>query len=191
MALKISFPKVAGTVAVLLAATAISPAVSYAAERPVPPSVRVAPVAALQPLSTLIGSWNCTGSTTGPDGSQTAFETRSTAQFILNGNFMRWQETNSVDGVKIASAEYIWGWDAQQQHFTADRFDDAGQRGSQTTPGWAGTALTSTGVLVQTNGTSIPLTTTITKTAKNAFTVRAVVDLGGGVTVASASSCTR
>ncbi|MBX7266445.1 DUF1579 family protein [Micromonospora sp. Llam7] len=178
----------------LLAAAVLSPAVAQATEPLGSSAKRVAPTPALQPLKKLTGKWTCTGVTTLPDGSQLAFDTSSTAKFILDGNFMRWQETNSIEGTPIASAEYIWGWDAQQGLFTADRFDNSGQRGAQTTPGWVGKVLTSTGVLIQPDGTSLPLTTTITKTAKNAFTVQAVVSLGaaaGGASVLSESSCVR
>lgn len=192
MSMKITFAGAVVAGAAVLAATPLTPAL--ATEPAGTTARRIAPVSALQPLSVLIGSWNCAGTTTAPDGTRTTFDTTSTAKFILNGNFMRWQETNSIGGTTIASAEYIWGWNAQQQVFTADRFDDSGQRGAQSSPGWSGNVLTSTGDLVQTNGTSLALTTTITKTAKNSFTVRAVVDLGvaaGGATVRSESICTK
>ncbi|ROP31329.1 DUF1579 family protein [Couchioplanes caeruleus] len=178
----------------LLAAVVVGPAVAHATEPFGGSARRVAPAAGMQPLSSLIGSWNCSGSITAPDGSKKAFATTSTAKFILNGNFMRWQETNSMNGTPIASAEYIWGWDAQHKYFTVDRFDDSGQRGAQTSPGWVGAALTASGALVQSDGSSISLTTTLTKTGKKALTVRAVVNLGaaaGGATVVSESSCTR
>ena len=192
MSFKITFTRAAVTGAALLGAAVISPALAHATE-PLASTAqaRVAPVAALEPLRTLIGSWSCTGSVTGVDGVKTAFETTSTAKFILNGNFMRWQEVNSIAGTPIGSAEYIWGWDAHRNRFTADRFDDAGQRGAQTTPGWAGNALASTGALINSDGSSIPLTTTLTKTTNKAFTVRSVVDLGAGVSVVSESSCTK
>jgi hypothetical protein len=195
MSLKSTVTKAAVMGVALIAATAISPTVAHAGE-PVAAPVRhgVAPVAELQPLNALIGSWNCTGAVTSPDGSQQAFDTTSTASFILGGHFMRWQEVNTIGGTPIASAEYLWGWDAQHQNFTEDRFDDSGQRGAQTTPGWAGNVLTSIGALGQPDGSSIQVTTTLTKTTKTAFTVRSVVDLGaaaGGATVVSESSCTR
>ena len=183
------------TVAVKLVGAAIGPGVAQG----VSPVVSVAqgkpaPAAALEPLSFLIGSWTCSGAVTGLDGSQTQFDTSSKAKFALNGNFLRWQEANTSNGIPIGSAEYLWGWDAQQNVFTVDRYDDAGQRGKQTTPGWVGDVLTATGELVQPSGFRMSLTTTITKTGKKAFTVRAVVDLGaaaGGATVVSESACTR
>ncbi len=192
MALTITFTRAAVAGAALVGAAVLSPALAQAAG-PVSPSaeLRVAPVAALEPLRTLIGSWDCTGSVTSPDGVSTAFETTSTAKFILNGNFMRWQEVNSIGGTPIGSAEYIWGWDAQRSRFTADRFDDAGQRGAQTTPGWVGNVLTSTGALLPPDGSSIPVITTLTKTANKAFTVRSVVQVAAGVSVVSESSCTK
>jgi hypothetical protein len=183
--------KAAVTAAAVLAVAVISPTEAPAAEPLGSTAQRLAPVTALQPLNPLIGSWTCSGTTTSPDGSKQAFDTSSTAKFILGGNFMRWQEENSVAGTVIGSAEYIWGWDAQHNDFTLDRFDSSGQRGAQTTPGWAGNVLTSTGNLVQPDGTAIPLTTTITRTAKAALSVRAVVNLGAGITVVSESSCTR
>ncbi|NLU78446.1 DUF1579 domain-containing protein [Micromonospora sp. HNM0581] len=194
MRMKISPTTATVTALALLTAAVLSPAVAQATVSSGLSAQRVAPTSALQPLRKLTGNWTCTGTTTLPDGSQLTFDTSSTARFILDGNFMRWQETNSIDGTPIASAEYIWGWDAQQGQFTADRFDNSGQRGAQTTPGWVGNVLTSTGVLIQPDGTSLPLTTTITKTARNAFTVQAAVSLGaaaGGASVVSESSCVR
>ncbi|MBL7260317.1 DUF1579 domain-containing protein [Paractinoplanes lichenicola] len=182
-------------VAVVLAGAAISPGVAQAVS-PVAlvAEAKPAPIAALEPLSSLIGSWTCSGVTTGWDGTRTQFDTTSTAKFVLNGNWLRWQEASTSNGTPIGSAEYFWGWDAQQNLFTVDRYDDAGQRGKQTTPGWVGDVLTSTGDLVQPGGFTMSLTTTITKTGKKAFTVRAVADLGaaaGNATVVSESACTR
>ncbi|MEG3632755.1 DUF1579 family protein [Micromonospora palythoicola] len=194
MSMRISPTTAAVTGVALLAAAVLSPAVAQATESFGSSAQGVAPTSALQPLKKLKGKWTCTGTTTLPDGSQLAFDTQSTAKFILDGNFMRWQETNTIDGTPIASAEYIWGWDAQQGLFTADRFDNSGQRGAQTTPGWVDNTLTSTGVLIQPDGTSLPLTTTITKTAKDAFTVQATISLGaepGAASVLSESSCVR
>ncbi|GIF09454.1 DUF1579 domain-containing protein [Actinoplanes siamensis] len=192
MAITITFTRAAVTGAALLGAAVLSPALAHAAEPLGSPAEHLAePVSVIEPLRTLTGSWSCTGSVTGVDGTVTRFETTSTAKFILDGKFMRWQEVNSIGGTPIGSAEYIWGWDAHRNQFTADRFDDAGQRGAQTTPGWAGNALTSTGVLIHSDGSSIPLSTTLTKTAKNAFAVRSVVQLGAGASVVSESACTR
>ena len=191
MSLKITFTRAAVTGAALLGAAVLSPALAHATEPLRSTGQRVAPAPALEPLRTLIGSWTCTGGVTGVDGTTQSFETTATAKFILNGNFMHWQEVNSSGGTPIASAEYIWGWDAQQNRFTADRFDDAGQRGAQTSPGWAGNNLVSTGALVQAGGSQLPVVTTLTKTAKNAFTVRSEINLAPGVGVVSQSSCTR
>lgn len=195
MSFNITFPRAAVTVTAVLAAAAISPTIAHATQTRGSMAGRaVAPAAALRPLSVLIGSWRCTGQVTGPDGSTQSFDTTSTTRFILNGNFMRWQESNSIAGTPIGAAEYIWGWNAQHGYFTADRFDDAGQRGSQRSPGWAGNALTLTGALNQTDGSSLPLVTTLTLTGKKTFTVRSVADLGAvasGATVVSQSSCTR
>lgn len=192
MSKKRNFMRLATAGTVVLAgvvASALTGHVGVAMSAPAGNVQNVAPVAALGSLSAFAGTWNCSSVVTGPDGSSSEFDTTPTAQFILDGNYMRWQEVNSIGGTPIASAEYIWGWDAERQVFTLDGYGSFGQRTVQKSTGWEGDSITMKGRTSQPDGSSNRTTIKFTKTGVGTFTVRAVVRLGEQMKIVSVTSC--
>ncbi|GAA2704190.1 hypothetical protein Apa02nite_067520 [Actinoplanes palleronii] len=168
------------------AAHADTPA-ETAAVKPAP----VTPTAPLQPLNVFAGSWKCTGSSVGGDGSPIVFKTAVGVEFIYDGHFMRWSETTSINGAVVATAEYTWGWQASDNSYDVNAIGSLGQRAHLTTPGWAGDSMTLQGTTTQVDGAAIPSRLTLTTTGAKTFTVAVAIEAAGQWIVASQSACTQ
>lgn len=190
MSMKRTFIRLAMGSALLAGAAVSAPAAHAADVRPIPE---------LESLSVFVGTWDCTGATTTPDGGRIEFENASTVEFADGGKHLRWHEESSIGGIPIGTAEYVWGWDAKRKKFTVNATDSFGRTTVQKSRGWVGNSLPAKGRTTEQDGSSMPSRITLTTTSEESFTAKAVVYMRGhgGMratgrpVVVSETSCTK
>jgi len=151
------------------------------------------PPAELTPIKYFAGLWSC-DTITYPFG-QPPVKGKLTGYgtFALGGRWFVWvlNEHRSPQNPDPTSSQWIWGWDAARQGFSAEWYDSKGLYNTQFSAGFNGNVLLFEGRNRLANGFSVPTRDKIIKTGQSTFTDEGTIEFGGQWVKVSDVSCRR
>lgn len=126
----------------------------------------------LKQMAYFVGEWSCTGRDSTPQGTSYPVVATASVRYTADGSWLLFDlaEQRTAENPEPLSGVWLWGYEPNDERFSAFFFDSLGNRTEQYAPGWRGNGLLFEGRIVG-PGFQAPYRDVVTKHDEKSFTV--------------------